>query len=52
MSIRAMRIRFYVEFTDLSNVKCKVCPCVNEFDIMKTMREGMFNTKHSSFRTE
>jgi len=40
-----MKIRFHVEFTNLSNVKKKTHPHVNELNIMKEMREGMFTYK-------
>lgn len=30
-----MKIGFHVEFTELSNVKGKVCPCVNELDVIR-----------------
>lgn len=36
--IWVLKIRFHVEFAEISNVKRNMFPCVNEFDIMKRVK--------------
>ena len=41
-----MRIRFQVEFPELSKVKGKVFSCANELDAMKSVGKECLHTKH------